>query len=124
LPLVTFNGFTGNRAGYFATFDVKSEREDDLVTTRVTITNEAPDRPPSILLGLSKLDTGGMPLGTFGTDVNLYLPPGATGVRSFVDGQETVPFEQRDSGRRVVSEIAMALPNGGRARLVFTYTLG
>ena len=85
-PLVTINGYTANRAGYFATTHTSVTRDGRLVTTTVTITNSAPSGPPSILLGMTRGDTGGRPLGTFGPEVTLYMPPGSTQVKDTVDG--------------------------------------
>jgi hypothetical protein len=124
-PLVTLNGFTANRAGYFATTEVTStseERDDGSrdVTVTVTITNDAPSGPPSILLGLSQQDTGGEPLGTFGTDVNVYLPEGARPLATSVDGRREPPFVQQEFGRPVVSPYTF-VPPGGTSVVTVTY---
>jgi hypothetical protein len=122
-PLVAFNGFTANRAGYFATYDVTSKRQGDEVTSEIVITNDAPDGPPSILLGLSRGDVGGGPLGTFGVDVNIYLPPDAAAVQVRVDGEREVPFTFEDAGHRVVSSSVLVPPEGGRVRVNVTYRM-
>jgi hypothetical protein len=107
-PQVTLNGFTANRAGYFATTDVQVDHAtdaEDRATTTVTVTikNSAPTGPPSILLGINPGDVGGRPLGTFGTDVNVYLPAGATMTSFQVNGREEIPFEWNELGTHAVS---------------------
>ena len=58
-PLVTVNGYTDNRAGYFVTTHTSVKREGRLVTATVTFTSTAPSGPPSILLGMTRGDTAG-----------------------------------------------------------------
>jgi hypothetical protein len=107
-PQVTLNGFSANRAGYFATTDVQVEPGTDekgraVTTVTVTVQNHAPNGPPSILLGIHPKDVGGKALGTFATDVNVYLPNDAT-VSSFrVNGRHVIPFEWDELGAHAVS---------------------
>ena len=91
-PRVTLNGFSANRAGYFATTDVPVDHgTDDKGRPRrrstVTVKSRAPDGPPSILLGIKPSDVGGKSIGTFATDVNVYLPDGCD--RHVVPGERT-----------------------------------
>ena len=107
-PTVTLNGFTANRAGYFATTDVHVEPGTDAqgrpeTTVTVTVTSRAPDGPPSILLGIKPGDVGGKSIGTFGTDVNVYLPLGVTVTSFTVNGHEVTPFEWDELGAHAVS---------------------
>lgn len=125
-PLVTLNGFTANRAGYFVTTAVHVERKPtptggELITVTIRLTNDAPSGPPSFLLGLTPADTGGGPLGTFGTDVNVYLPQGAVFLRETLDGTPSVPFEDEEFSRAVVSDVVLVPPKGGEATLTFVY---
>jgi hypothetical protein len=114
-PRVTLNGFSANRAGYFASTDATvSSGPDDrgslLTTVAVTVTSSAPTRPPSILLGSKPGDVGGKSLGTFATDINVYIPHDST-VESFrVDGREVTPFEWNELGAHGVSWPAFIEP--------------
>ena len=69
----------------------------------VTLKSRAPDGPPSILLGIKPGDVGGNPIGTFGTDVNVYLPHGVTVTSFTVNGHEETPFEWDELGAHAVS---------------------
>ncbi len=109
-PLVTFNGFTANRAGAFADVAVVTEADADRLRTTITIENTAPTGPPSILLGRSRADTGGGPIGTFGTDVNVYPPVGWRVTRIEVDKIPDVIATAREAGLDVVTTIAFVSP--------------
>jgi hypothetical protein len=106
-PTVTLNGFGANRAGYFATTDVRTESgtdENGLTTTvSVTVRNRGPNGPPGLLLGVTPDDVGGRSLGTFATDVNVYLPTTAVVTSFRVDGHEVTPFEWDELGAHAVS---------------------
>jgi len=72
-----------NRAGYFASKLVAStiaidEQAKASVSTTVTFANEAPTGPPSILLGDG---SGGVPVGYWGADIEVYLPEEAGRIR-------------------------------------------
>ena len=121
-PLVTVNGYTDNRAGYFVTTHTSVKREGRLVTATVTFTSTAPSGPPSILLGMTRGDTAGRPLGTFGPEVTLYLPPGSQQVKDTVDGQLSYPFEGRLFGRPTITEVPLVNP-GATSTVVFRYRL-
>jgi hypothetical protein len=107
-PTVTLNGFTANRAGYFVSSDVQTVSSTDdvgrtMCRTTITLVSRAPTRPPSILLGIRGGDVGGKPLGTFGTDINVYLSEGVTVTAFEVGGKRVVPFEWNELGSHVVS---------------------
>ena len=74
-PLVVFQGLSANRAGYFAHFHTTTTTRTTADGTEVTVTvrmrNDAPDGPPSQLLGLP----GDGPIGQFGVEMDVYLPP-------------------------------------------------
>ena len=89
-------------------------RDGRLVTATVTFTSTAPSGPPSILLGLTRGDTAGRPLGTFGPEVTLYMPPGSQQVKDTVDGALSYPFEGRLFGRPTITEVPLVSP--GRPR--------
>lgn len=80
---VIWQDAAASRAGYFATKVVTSTLAIDSdatasVSTTVTLRNEAPSEPPSILLGDG---LGGVPVGHWGADVEVYLPEEAERVR-------------------------------------------
>ncbi len=106
-PLVTVNGYTSNRAGYFVTTHTSVKRDDRLVTATVKFTSTAPSGPPSILLGRTRGDTAGKPLGTFGAEITLYMPPGSQQVKDTVDGELSYPFEGRLFGRPTITEVPL-----------------
>ncbi len=83
------------------------KRDGRLVTATVTFTSTAPSGPPSILLGVTRGDTAGRPLGTFGPEVTLYLPPGSQQVKDTVDGELSYPFEGRLFGRPTITEVPL-----------------
>jgi hypothetical protein len=126
-PVVTFNGYTANRAGYFAKITQDVERSIDadgntVVTETVTIHNTAPSGPPSMLLGHSGADTGGKPLGTFGTDVNVYMPLDAEVLSTEQNGKQQVPFQWRELGAKAVS-LSPLIPPGETATVTVEYRL-
>ena len=87
-PLVVLQGFSDNRAGYFATTEVASSSSDmadgsTRVTVTVTLRNTAPTGPPSILLGTA---TSQARNGSFQAQLQVYLPDGAEVLKSTVDG--------------------------------------
>jgi hypothetical protein len=79
---VIWQDASASRAGYFADKPVTSTVSIDpdgtaTVATEVTLRNEAPGSPPSILLG----DGKGTPVGSWGADVEVYLPATAENIR-------------------------------------------
>ncbi len=107
-PLVVFQGLSASRAGYFATFHTTTSERATADGTEVTVTvrmrNEAPDGPPSQLLGLP----GDAPIGQFGVEMDLYLPPGAKVLESSVDGELGLQLVEREFGRPVVIQYLLA----------------
>ena len=128
--LVRLNGFTDNRAGYFAKTSVKQssapapEAGSTKRTVTVRVENTAPSNgPKSILLGIHPGDTGGKPIGTFGTDINVYLPADATKIHVKQDGSSTLPFEWNELGAHVVS-LSRLIPPGTMSEMQVSYELG
>jgi uncharacterized protein DUF4012 len=118
MPLVVPIGFTDNRTGFFARFDsdvaTTSTADGTEVTLTVTLHNDAPSPcPPSILCGRSS-DLIGGPLGSFGADVDLYLPETARDVRMEVDGKPWSWFTglQPAFGRKITAAELFAPPQG------------
>jgi len=126
VPLVTLNGITANRAGYYAQVEVSSAAQvgkngSREVTVTVTIENEAPSGPPSILLGADRSSTAGYPIGTFGTQVSVYLPEGGELVTSQVDGAPSLVLrEETEFGRTSVTQLALVRP-GSASSVVVVY---
>jgi hypothetical protein len=75
-----------------------------------------------MLLGQSGADTGGKPLGTFGTDVNVYIPLDAELVSTAQDGKQQVPFQWRELGAKAVS-LSPLIPPGETATVTVSYRL-
>jgi hypothetical protein len=128
-PLVTINGFTANRAGYFAHVETRDTRDavgpdGQGYTTTIVVRNEAPTGPPSILLGDSRADTGGEPIGTFGAEVNVYVPADVTGpIDASVDGHPQIAFPQPELGRTAYT-INLLVPPGKSVTVEFAYPIG
>ena len=127
-PVVTLNGFSANRAGYFAKTNVavdhgRDEQGRPTTTVTVKIHSDAPTGPPSILLGVSKGDTGGKPIGTFATDVNVYVPKGSDVTNVTQDGHREVPFEWDELGAHAVSLSPFIQP-GATVAVSVTYRDG
>jgi len=110
-PVVLLNGFANNRAGYFAVESTHTANDGDTTVLAVRIKNRAPSGPPSILLGQRPQDVGGNPLGTIGTDVNVYLPSGARVGSVEVNDKRVVPFAWNELGAHVVSWSAFVEPH-------------
>ena len=121
--MVTMNGNTPNRAGYFAETSIASAQkiEGGAVRTELTIIveNTAPKGPESILLGF---EVDGYPVGTYAALVDVFLPVGATDIRSEVDGRPGLQLIEEELGRSVVLQ-AIDVPPGSTAELVIRYSL-
>jgi hypothetical protein len=124
--LVVLQGFSDNRAGYFATTKVTSSQTrlpdgTTQVMVSVTLHNSAPAGPPSILLGTAAFEST---KGSFQAQLQVYLPAGAKVVKSTVDGGPgildlveeefgrpmAIQFLQTRSGTTTVAQIVYLLP--------------
>jgi hypothetical protein len=76
--------------------------------------NDAPDGPPSQLLGLP--DDG--PVGQFGVEMDLYLPVGAQVLESSVDGTPGLQIVDEEFGRPVAIQYLLADPGGTSVAIV------
>ncbi len=123
---MVLQGFSDNRAGYFATTDVSATQEampdgTTEVTATVTLHNAAPTGPPSILLGTAESESK---MGAFQAQLQVYLPEGAEVVESTVDGKPgildlveeefgrpmAIQFLQTRSGSSTAARIVYRLP--------------
>ncbi len=119
---VVWQDASANRAGYFAEHTVGSQvtlGTDGSARARTTVTmrNEAPDGPPSELLG----DGRGMPVGSWGVDVEVYLPVGAIDPQVSVTGPSVFDVDEA-LGHPVADAYLFADP-GGRSAATVTYRL-
>ena len=107
-PLVVFQGLSANRAGYYARFHTTTTTRTTADGTEFTVTvrmrNDAPDGPPSQLLGLP----GDGPIGQFGVEMDVYLPPGAQVLKSSVDGGPGLQLVEHEFGRPVAIQYLLA----------------
>ena len=107
-PLVVFQGLSANRAGYYARLHTTTATRTTADGTEVTVTvrmhNDAPDGPPSQLLGLP----GDGPIGQFGVEMDVYLPPGAQVLKSSVDGGPGLQLVEHEFGRPVAIQYLLA----------------
>jgi hypothetical protein len=118
---VVWQDAAANRAGYFADLGVSSSvtlAPDGAATVRtdVSMRNEAPDGPPSILLG--GLEGGAAP-GYWGVDVEVYLPTDAERPRVRVDVPSITGFDEA-FGHPVVDAFLYA-DSGGGATATISY---
>ena len=113
-PAGDLNGFTANRAGYFATTDVQvarhgtdDEGQPDDHGHRRPYRTAAPDGPPSILLGhRSGATWAGSRSGTFGTDLTCICRRRAPSTSFQVNGRRDAVRVGRTRGPR--GELAAA----------------
>src|SRR5919106_901552 len=109
---VVWQDAVNSRAGYFARKETEARVTLDpdgsaQVETEVTLLNEAPDGPPSILLGQG---TTGDPVGYFAAFVNVYLPAGATVTESAVEPGIPLGIVEQEFGHPVAMELVGAPP--------------
>ena len=121
---VVWQDATNNKAGYFAHKEVHHRVElrpdgSAAVSTRITLHNRAPGGPPSVLLGYGK---SGDPPGTYAAYVNVYLPRGATEIRSKVSDFPGLGSVEQEFGRPVVFELLLA-PSGESIHLDVQYVV-
>lgn len=118
--VVAWDGGVAGRTGFFVEKDVRYEAtlapdgSADVVVT-VTLTNDAPGGPPSVLLGTGAGND--VPVGYYAAFVNVYLPRGAEGID--VHGG-SVQLVEREFGRPVVMGLIGA-PSRGTGTLRVTY---
>ena len=121
--LISMNGVTPSRAGYFAdtSVDMSFQHAGDRtkVEVKIVVRNAAPSGPPSILLGFER---DGYPVGTYAALVDVFLPADATGIRSRVGGELGLQLVEEEFGRPVIVQVIQVLP-GSSAELVVRYTL-
>jgi hypothetical protein len=120
---VVWQDAVASRAGFYAEkitrHEVRLERDGSAtVTTEVTLRNEAPAGPPSVLLGSG---TEGVPVGYFGALVNVYLPERAEGIDiSAEPAGVSLELVEHEFGRPVAMELVGA-PSGGTTTMAVTY---
>jgi hypothetical protein len=108
---VSWSGFVGSRTGYFAEKAIEYRavvNEDGTadVTIAVTLMNNAPLEPESILLGT---EADSFDVGEYAAAASVYLPSEATRIRSKVDGGGSlVKLFEREFDRRVVLTVLVA----------------
>jgi hypothetical protein len=123
LQMVFHNNFTANKADYFLrrelVTDVTITSEGEArVDARLTLHNDAPAGPPSVLLG----DPDFTPYapGINGMFVNFLLPEEAQVHRFLVDGEQSPYILHRD-GRFPVAWDLVRIPPGGRREVLVRY---
>jgi len=119
---VVWQDATAARAGFFAgkeTVHRVSLAADGSATvaTEVTLENQAPEGPPSPLLGGG---TTGDPIGYFAAYVNVYLPEGATDVERSVEPGLSLGLIEQEFGHHVAMEL-LGAPPGEQATMTVTY---
>ncbi len=119
---VVWQDATNSKTGYFARRETTQRVTlhpdgSATVTTEVTLRNEAPPGPPSLLLGSGN---SGDPVGYFAAYVNVYLPRNAEDVRSRVVGGPSLGLVEEEFGRPVLMEL-LGAPAGSTATMEVSY---
>jgi hypothetical protein len=119
---VVWQDAVNSRAGYFARKETVAQVTlapdgSAEVETEITLANEAPDGPPSILLGQG---TSGDPVGYFAAFVNVYLPAEAAVTKSVVESGVPLGIVEQEFGRPVAMELLGARPSE-RSTMTVTY---
>jgi hypothetical protein len=119
---VVWQDAVNSRAGYFARKETEvrvtlNPNGSAQVETEVTLANEAPDGPPSILLGQGAT---GDPVGYFAALVNVYLPVEATDPEISVEPGVPLGIVEQEFGHPVAMELVGARP-GEQATMTVTY---
>ncbi|MGH2631357.1 MAG: DUF4012 domain-containing protein [Actinomycetota bacterium] len=120
---VVWQDASANRAGFFAEHAVDSQVTLDSngsaqARTTVTMRNEAPDGPASELLGDG---IGGVPIGSWGVDVEVYLPVDAIDPQVTVTGPSV--FDVDEAFGHPVADAYLFADPGGRSAATVTYRL-
>jgi len=119
---VVWQDAVNSRAGYFARKETEvrvtlNPNGSAQVETEVTLANEAPDGPPSILLGQGAT---GDPVGYFAALVSVYLPEEAEVAEIAVEPGISLGILEQEFGRPVAAELVGA-PPGERSSMAVTY---
>jgi hypothetical protein len=119
---VVWQDAVNSRAGYFARRETEvrvtlNPNGSAQVETEVNLVNEAPDGPPSILLGQGAT---GDPVGYFAALVNVYLPEEAEVAEIAVEPGISLGILEEEFGRPVAAELVGA-PPGERSSMTVTY---
>src|SRR5206468_11033187 len=119
---VVWQDFVSSRAGFFArksVTDVVTLASDGSAQIRTTVTlhNGAPNGPPSTLLGRPQ---EGEPVGYYAAIANVYLPVGASHVRTTATIPTVVSVE-REFGHPVATGLLQSNP-GGSMSFTASYT--
>jgi hypothetical protein len=117
---VVWQDASANRAGFFADLAVSTvvtldDEGSAMVQTNVSMQNEAPTGPPSILLG--GVEKAGLPAGWWGVDVEVYMPVDA-GDASVKVSQPSVTDVDEAFGHPVADAFLFSDPGGGATATV------
>jgi hypothetical protein len=122
LQMVFHNNYGVNKVDYYLRRAIQTEIEvasngDLRVETSVRLRNRAPSGRESDLLGGKETR---LAPGANRMTLNFVLPKGANAGRFLVDGEETVPAVQRDSGHPLVWDV-LTIPPGGESIVKLVY---
>lgn len=124
VQMVFSNNYSVNKVDYYLqrSIDTKVELNDDgsaQVTTTVTVENQAPTGPPSLLLGPGIEDD---PPGLNRMVLNVLMPKGSFVQDFSLDGEPTVPIEYNEGAFPVAGYI-IDIPAGETAIAKLHYTM-
>lgn len=122
--VVFHNNYSVNKVDYYLRRSIDTRVRLTLagnaeVTTTVEMTNEAPDGPPSLLLGPG---IKGDPVGLNRMLFNVLAPPSTRFDSTRVDGSEESFLQYQDDGSRVAWNL-LEIPSGQTTKVKVTYTI-
>jgi hypothetical protein len=124
IQLVFHNNVTVNKVDYFLERSIDTrieltERGQARVTTTVTLGNNAPKGPPSLLLGPG---IAGDPVGLNRMYLNFVLPRAAKIMGLTIDGRKTSPLRGTEAGYPVAWEV-VEIPAGETSEVRIAYVI-
>jgi hypothetical protein len=124
VQLVFHNSYSVSKVDYFLKRSIETEVRilaDGAaeVTSTVTLDNNAPSGPPSLLL---EPGVKGQPLGTNAMVLHFLLPEGSTVQRFEVDGVSLEPLLLQEAAHSVAAEL-VTVPSGQQARALISYRI-
>lgn len=126
VQIVFHNNYSANKVDYYLTRDVetriKLERDSAQVESTITMTNSAPEGPPSLLLGPSKTYSKNDPPGLNRMLLNALLPESAESIEFGSGEDRTDPILYDDEAHPVPWKV-VEIPAGEKVVFRLSYRL-
>lgn len=122
--MVFHNNLGGNNVDYFLRRTINTTIQLDAeggaeITTVIDLVNQAPDGPPSLLLGYR--ESGQRP-GFNRMELNVVLPRRAARVTGEIDGRVSI-LRLGEEGTFPLASLDVEMPAGSQRRVTITYTI-